>query len=49
MFLLRKIWEPTINSPESEYFPSLTIDSREIVFTRQAEWIKRRFFHKQKR
>lgn len=36
---------PTINSEESEYFPSLTIDNKELVFTRKVDYVNEDFFH----
>mgnify|MGYP005813131803 CR=1 FL=1 len=35
----------TINSAESEYFPSLTIDGKELVFTRRVGGYNEDFFH----
>ncbi len=35
---------PEINSVESEYFPSLTIDSKELVFTRRLKGMNEDFF-----
>ena len=37
-----------INSTESEYFPSLTIDSRELVFTRRLNGANEDFFSSKK-
>ena len=39
---------PAINTPESEYFPSLTIDTREIVFTRRVNGTNEDFFRSMK-
>lgn len=39
---------PAINTPESEYFPSLTIDSKEIVFTRRVNGTNEDFFRSRK-
>ncbi len=44
MYLPRKIWVGNINTSESEYFPSLTIDGKELVFTRQTKWIQMKIF-----
>jgi tetratricopeptide (TPR) repeat protein len=38
----------SINSTESEYFPSLTIDSRELVFTRRLNGVNEDFFTSKK-
>lgn len=35
----------SINTKESEYFPSLTIDGRELVFTRRVNNVNEDFFH----
>ncbi|MGK2863073.1 MAG: OmpA family protein [Chitinophagaceae bacterium] len=37
-----------INSAESEYFPSLTIDSKELVFTRRLKGMNEDFFKSQR-
>ena len=36
---------PMINSPESEYFPSITIDNKEMVFTRKVNFVNEDFYH----
>ena len=38
MFLLRRIWEAALIASESEYFPSLTIDGKELGFYPKDEW-----------
>jgi outer membrane protein OmpA-like peptidoglycan-associated protein/tetratricopeptide (TPR) repeat protein len=34
-----------INSPESEYFPSLTLDGKELIFTRRVRELNEDFYH----
>ncbi|MBL0273678.1 MAG: PD40 domain-containing protein [Chitinophagaceae bacterium] len=36
---------PGINSPESEYFPSLSIDGKELVFTRRVNNLNEDFYY----
>ncbi len=36
---------PSINSTESEYFPSLTIDQQELIFTRRLKGTNEEFFN----
>ena len=38
-----------INSEESEYFPSITIDDKELVFTRKVNFVNEDFFHSYKK
>jgi outer membrane protein OmpA-like peptidoglycan-associated protein len=38
----------SINTAESEYFPSLTIDGKELVFTRRLNNVNEDFFHSRK-
>ncbi|HEX5652838.1 MAG TPA: OmpA family protein, partial [Chitinophagaceae bacterium] len=38
-----------INSPESEYFPSLTIDNKELVFTRRVRNFNEDFFYSKRK